>query len=254
MNIKYNKKEALKHYDKLKFYADDRTSALSSMLGKYISVTDEYGKLVCRLTALLGSVPPQNDEERITRDLLADIFDFLYETRPFILKGKPEIAVPLARRAYESLSLLVACHFDSKVAGKWAAGKEIGNAEIRKILAQHPMGETEESTRELYKFFSKASHPNRYFVAERFLGDGNFFVLGSIGFPNLILTADLCHKIVNLWFWYVAFINFIFLKFHISIDPEFGKDYLATANNAQELSKELIENFNMLLRELKEEK
>lgn len=237
----------------MKDYAEDRTTSLSTMLEEYISVTDEYGRLVCRLTALLGTISPANDNEVIVRDLLADIFDFLYETRSFLLKGKPEIAFPLARRAYESLSLLVACHFDSKLAAKWAKGKEIRNAEIRKILNKHPMGETEESTRELYKYFSKASHPNRLLVAERYLGDGNYFVLGSIAVPDLILTADLCNRILSLWFWYVAFINFIYLKLHVSIDKEFGKDYLATAKKAQDLSKELIANFNRLLSELKEE-
>ncbi len=240
MNIKYDPEIAAKYYDQLKNYAEDRTTSLSTMLEEYISVTDEYGKLVCRLIALLGTIPPANRNEVIVRDLLADIFDFLYETRPFLLKGKPEIAFPLARRAYESLSLLVACHFDSKLAAKWEAGKKIGNTEIRKILNKNPMGEKEESTRELYRFFSKASHPNRHLVAERYLGDGNYFVLGSIAIPDLILTTDLCYRILSLWFWYVAFINAIYLRLHVSIDKEFGKDYLVTANKAQDLSKKLI--------------
>lgn len=250
-NIKYNPEESIKYYDQLKEYAEDRTKSLSSMLAEYISVTDEYGKLFCRITSLFGTISPKNESEATARDLLADIFDFTYETRPFLLKGKPEIAFPLARRAYESLSLLVACHFEPKIALKWETGKQIGNKEIRKILDKHPMGETEESTRELYRYFSKASHPNRDLVAKRFLGEGNNFVLGSIAIPDLILTADLCIHILSLWFWFAAFVGYTYISILDSFDKEFGRDYIAIANKAKMLSKELVENYNHLLKEFK---
>lgn len=253
MNIESNSESSINNYDRLKEYAEARTADLSSMLEEYVDVTDDYGRLICRLTSVLGTIPPKNEVETTIRDLFADVFDNLYETRPLLLKGKSEVAFPLARRAYESLSLLVACHFDSNLAKKWNAGKEIGNAEIRKILNKHPMGETEESTKELYKFFSKGSHPNRDLIAERYLGDGNFFVLGSIGVPDLILTADLCNRILSLWFWYVAFVCFIYMDIHTEKDIEFRQNYLVTANKAKSVSMEIAENFNRLLEEFRNE-
>ena len=35
------------------------------------------------------------------------------------------------------------------------------DAEVRKALGAHPMGEPEAEMRELYRFFSEAAHPNR---------------------------------------------------------------------------------------------
>ena len=111
------------------------------------------------------------------------MFDFLYEARA-ILKGKLEIAYPLARRAYESRSLLVGCTVEPKFDVMWIAGNQVGNAEVRHVLTAHPMGEKEAETRELYDFFSKTSHPNRTHMAYRFLGEGNEFILGAIGRPS----------------------------------------------------------------------
>ena len=116
--------------------------------------------------------------------------------------------VPLARRAYESLSLLVACELEPKLADRWMAGKQIGNAEVRRVLAAHPMGEPEAGTRKLYNFFSKTTHPNRSHMAHRYLGEGNEFVLGAIGRPSLALLADYAHKTLSLWFWFAAFVCF----------------------------------------------
>ena len=121
---------------------------------------------------------------------MADVFDFLNEARPLIIRGKLEIAYPLARRAYKSLSLMVACHLNSKLADKWIAKKQIGNAEVRRVLGTHPMGEQEDRMQEAYSFFSKTTHPNRTHLARRFLGEGNEFVLGAVGVPSLTLLAD----------------------------------------------------------------
>jgi hypothetical protein len=120
------------------------------------------------------------------------------------------VAYPLARRAYESLSLLVACVLEPKLADRWIAGTQIGNAEVRRVLAAHPMGEKETQTRELYDFFSKSTHPNRNTIAYRFLGEGNEFVLGAIGTPSLALLTDYALKTLNLWFWFAAFVVFTF--------------------------------------------
>jgi hypothetical protein len=125
----------------------------------------------------LGKINPVDNQDVALRDLMADTFDFLYEARHLIIRGKAEIAYPLARRAYESLSLLVACHLEPKLAARWMGNKRVSNEDVRRVLAKHPKGETENATRELYKSFSNISHPNRDAVAYRFLGEGNEFVL-----------------------------------------------------------------------------
>src|SRR5262245_7928296 len=167
-----------------------RTGELAPMLKPFTQLTDRYGELLCEITLILGETRPASKRDAAIRDLMADVFDFLVETRLLIIKGKLEIAYPLARRAYESLSLMVACHLNEGLAERWMAGKQIGNAEVRRILGNHPMGEPQERTQELYTFFSKTSHPNRDQLAHRFLGDGNSFVLGAVGKPSLTLLAD----------------------------------------------------------------
>jgi hypothetical protein len=217
------------------------------MLQPYIDVTDRYGEIICRITLVLGQKPPESKRDAALRDLMVKVFDFLYEARPLIIKGKLEIAYPLARRAYESLSLMVACYLDPKLADRWIAGKKIGNADVRKLLGKHPAGESEEMTRKLYSFFSQTSHPNRDVVAHRFLGEGNEFVLGAIGRPSLALLVDYALKTLNLWFWFGAFISFIHLPLLAKTDPEFMKDYDVAAKMAQEVAPWLVEQFNRTL-------
>ena len=217
------------------------------MLQPYIEVTDRYGELICRITLVLGQTAPESKRDAALRDLMADVFDFLHEARPLIIKGKLEIAYPLARRAYESLSLMVACYLEPKLADRWIAGKKIGNAEVRRLLGKHPAGESEKMTKELYGFFSQAAHPNRDLVAHRFLGDGNEFVLGAIGRPSLAMLSDYALKTLNLWFWFGAFISFIHLPVLAKTDPSFKKDYDAAAKMAQEVAPWLVEQYNRVL-------
>src|SRR4051794_20509377 len=77
-----------------------RSKELSVLLAPYIGITDHYGEIVCRIVVILGKTPPASPRDAAARDLIADVFDFLYESRALITKGKLEIAYPLARRAY----------------------------------------------------------------------------------------------------------------------------------------------------------
>ncbi len=246
-------KEAKRAYAELDEYATVRSSELSKLLQPYIETTDRYGTLICRLTLVLGKTQPRSKRKVAQRDLMADVFDFLYEARIFIIKGKPEIAYPLARRAYESLSLMVACYLEPNLAERWMAGKKIGNAEVRKLLSKHPAGESEEMTKELYDFFSQAAHPNRDQVAHRFLGKGNEFALGAIGQPSLAMLADFALKTLNLWFWFGAFIGFVYAPLLVNADPGFKNDYDAAARMAQEVTPWLVEQFNRTLAQEQEE-
>jgi hypothetical protein len=138
------------------------------------------------------------------------------------------------------------------IAKRWDRGEQIANVDIRKALAEMPLRESKESLQELYKFFSKGSHPNRELVGERFLGDGNQFVLGSIGKPDLLLIVLHCMRLVEMWFWFGAVAGFIAKEALAQIDPTFGSDYLTTAEKASRLKKSLGESFQSLLAEYQE--
>jgi len=236
-------------YTELPEIAATRADELRPMLQPYIDVTDFYGIFITGAVLVLGKNPPQGEQDIAVRDLLADVFDYLYEARDLIVRGKAEIAYPLARRAYESLSLMVACHLDTRLSERWMRGKRVSNEDVRRILAKHPMGEAAEKTRELYKSFSEISHPNRDTVARRFLGEGNQFVLGSIGRPNLVLLADYALKTLNLWFWFGAFIALVYLPLLGKSEPEILKSYYAAADRATEVSQWLVAQYNRVLAE-----
>lgn len=168
-------------YRELAEYARVRYTELAVMYEPVLRVAAAYGALISEVVSILGDSPPRSPQEVVVRDLLADVFDFLLEWQRPLMEGRPNVAFPLGRRAYESLSLMSACMQDEAMVRRWAEGKQISNGDVRKALTKLPMREVEEDMRSLYKFFSEGSHPNRSLVAARYLGDENRFVLGSIG-------------------------------------------------------------------------
>lgn len=236
-------------YQALNQYSETRYQELSEMLEPYVAVTDACEKLLCRISISLGLTPPQDTQDTVVRDLMADVFDFLFESRAMILQGKIQIAYALARRAYESLSLLALCAQDTKYADKWASGKQIPNGEVRTQLAEQPFSESADKMQELYSFFSKATHPNRDLVPQRYLGEGNRFVFGSTGKPDLVFIADFCYCHLQLWFWFVALSAY---KHHALLDkhdPDYIQDYFFAADQAKKVAKWLAKNFKRLLKE-----
>lgn len=230
-----------------------RTTELIEMYRPYIDVTDAYADLVCEIVSIIGNSKPKSVQDKVVRDLAADVFDALHESRKVILTGKCNTAYPLGRRAYESLSLMALCNLDPKIAERWQSGEEMPNSLVRRELAKHPFGETEESTRKLYKFYSSGSHTNRNFIPFRFLGEGNQFVLGAIPVPSLALVTDYCMTNLNMWFWFTAMLVYTYCDIIDPLRPDFGKRYLHVANEAQELQKELGKNYNRLLVEEQKE-
>lgn len=109
---------------------EKRTKELSGKLKPYIEVTGTYVELVCEIVDVIGTVKPSSTQDIVVRDLLADIFDALHEARRIILTGKCSIAYPVARRVYESLSLMVLCILDASIAAKWQSETEIPNCEV----------------------------------------------------------------------------------------------------------------------------
>jgi hypothetical protein len=238
----YTVAEAHKLFEQLPEIAATRLREISGMAQPYIEVTDRYARLVARLTYLLGHTPPRDTQDRVIRDLLADVFDFLYEARSLIVGGKLSVAYPLARRAYESQSLLHLCSLEPRWATKWERGAQIGNAEIRKHLGANPMGEPEAAMKELYSFFSEASHPNRDLVPGRMLGEGNAFVLGLIGKPELFLVVDFCIKHLELWHWLAATVSYFYRETIGAADPAYFEEYHQCFEQGKPIKKWLVEN------------
>jgi len=255
MNIHFDPNEGMAQFEFLPKYADQRETELSEMFEPYLQVTSAYGQMICRLVCLLGEISPESTQDKVMRDLGTDVFDFLYESERIIMQGKLAVSYPLLRRAYESLSLLALCSLESKYAKKWTQGKKIGNAEVRKQLAKHPMGESENNTREFYSFFSQASHPNRSLIGQKLLGEGNKFVLGSIAVPHLPLVVDYCINHLNLWFWFGAMFSFHYREVIKQFDPSYFDVYSKAAGQAQEVAvwlKEQLENVEKEYSELME--
>ena len=249
----FKPKEANEQYNLIQYYMEIRRKELSKMFDPYIKVTDRYGRLIARVTLLLGSIKPTSKQDSVIRDLMADVFDFLYDSRTLILSGKLTVAYPLARRAYESLSLLALCIIDPDWAKKWDKGKKINNSDIRRELAKHPLGESEVTTKELYDFFCTAGHPNRGLIPQRFLGEGNRFVLGAVAMPDLVLSTHYCQKHLNLWFWFAAAISLFYRKTLYKNDRSYSEAYDQTAKEAKTVFKWLGENLNRLLEEVHSE-
>jgi hypothetical protein len=104
------------------------------------------------------------------------------------------------------------------------------------------MGEPEAAMKDLYSFFSEASHPNRELIACRFLGEGNEFVLGLIGKPELFLVADYCAKHLELWHWLAATVSYFYRGIIGPTDPKYFDEYHQCFEEAKPVKKWLVEN------------
>lgn len=222
---------------------DSRTNELVDMLKPFVDCTDEYGVFVCRIVNILGKIKPQSALDAVTRDLLADAFDSLFEGRRSLVSGRVNVAFPVVRRAFESISLMVACHVSPDVLRDWNKGKKISNGRVRAVLDEHPLGEKKANTNEMYDFFCLGTHPNRSLIAHRFLGDGNEFTLGAIAVPNVQLTLYVCSKVLSLWFWLAAFIGLVYTKTVVPMDSTFDKEYFELQRRAQETIEWIRVNF-----------
>ncbi len=230
-------------YKRLPEYLALRQRELTGMMAPYMDVTDSYGELICALVLALGQKTPNDTQDEVFRDLLADVFDFLYHAGRAILESQFSVAFPLLRRAFESTSLLAVCASDSTFAEKWASGKEISNVEVRKKLSTIPLSEPLETTRELYNFFSRGSHPNRSVVPFRFLRRDNQFVLGAIGRPDLLIFCDHLRHHLSLWFWFCAVVIFNYRELTGAL---FGEKYLKAASDAREVAEALVNEIKRL--------
>jgi hypothetical protein len=240
-------------YKNLAEYSNRRLVTLSKIYSPVIAVTDNFGALICRVTNILGSTPPSSTQDIVVRDLMADAFDFLWEWRRPLLEGRAQVAYPLARRAFETISIMSISAQEPKFAESWEKGKEISNADVRKALTKAKFPEPEKEMKGFYKFFSKAAHPNRDLIAYRYLGDGNNFTLGSIGSPDLVLLTDHCIKLIQIWFWLTAVITFFYRMEIKKVDNMFPIDYVNTVEEGRKIIVSLSKELQQLLEKIKTE-
>jgi hypothetical protein len=219
------------------------------MLAPAVKVSEAYGRLISRLVEMLGAHSPATPHEATLRDLIADVFDFLYEWRRPLLEGRADMAYPIGRRAFESLCLFVTVMQDPALGVRWEKGAEIKNAELRRALDKLPLKESEDSLREQYRFFSLGAHPNRELVAHRFLGEGNRYVLGAIAQPSLPLVLEHLRQMVSCWFWFGAATTFHWKELIQQHDPAYFDSYMAAVDKARDCQKWISENFKRVLEE-----
>ena len=118
-------------------------------------------------------------------------------------------------------------------------------------MGSNKFGEDEASLRELYKFFSEVSHPNRDSIPYRGLGQGNKFVFGSVASPALVSLADYCIKHLELWMWFAPVIFYFYKEKLHSRDPLLFDRYNKVRNDSKTIIKWLIQQYNHVLEEYK---
>ena len=252
---KYTKEKAIELYDSFDSLYQKRVEAFEYILNPYLEVVKDYGQLFSRISFITGFIPPKNDFESIQRNLSSDAFDFLNETKNSILRGHFDTAFPIARRSFETLTLMIAFYFDNDLAKKWGKGQQIPNRKVRSILNNHKEigGESKEFLQELYNYFSESSHPNRTAIPHRLIGLGNYFALGPFPEPMLLPIIDLCIEIINLWFWLLAYYWYYNLDYVEKYDKSFKSEYLKKKTRVMEVKKWLIDQRENLITELKNE-
>lgn len=237
----------MSQYQNIKKIEELRYKEISEMVHPFLSMTDGYGAFISDIVEILGQTPPKSVQDKVVRDLTADIFDFLFEAHRLVITGKIAVAFPLARRAFESTCLLSAFIQNSEMAEKWTKGKEFSNSEMRKYLSASTFKEDASELKELYKFYSSGTHPNRELIPSRYLGEGNLYTLGVIGVPDLILITKHLIEITHLWFWFGATVAFHHKEILHRHDSELFKTYKKISTEAQDVKSQLAREFNRLL-------
>ena len=115
------------------------------------------------------------------------------------------------------------------------------------------MGEPEAHLKELYAFFSRATHPNRDMLSNRRLGEGNKWVLGAIGMPEAVLMVDHCMKTLELWFWLSASVTHHYKERLTTNHRDYMHLYYEAVDFEKKVYQWLVEHFNRLLPEAQAE-
>lgn len=240
--------DVLEHWSNLNIYSETRRQEISNTLNPLVTSIEDYEKLACRLVMALGRIAPQDSRDDSLRDLFGEAFDALYASKNLFLDWLTTPAYSMLRRAYEISSLFAYLILEPNAFIDWESGKQISNAEIRSFLSEHPMGEREDELREMYRFLSQRTHVNRELTPHRQLGRGNEFTLGSISPPIFSIAGQALIWLLNIWFWVMALTMFHYKELLQVPDPDFGNAYLSVANDAQEVVKSVVADWEVLLK------
>ena len=134
------KAAAIEEWYNLEMYAETRRQELSKTFESLVEAINAYEQLACRLVIALGQFAPSDSQDDALRDLFAEAFDSLHISKRLILEWLPSSTLALLRRAYEITSLFAYLVLNPTQIEKWQSGKIIRNQEIRRFLANHPMG------------------------------------------------------------------------------------------------------------------
>ena len=233
--------EGKKEHRLLSEYSEARNTELTRIFDSESDVIQFYEILVCALTLILAESRSDKVHDRSIRDLMADTFDTLYFCRKAIYSGFFGVAFPLMRISFEKIALIHYFMLLPEKAKVWDSGKTIMNSEVRRFLDSQPMGEDGTDLKRFYDKYSSAIHLNRSYVPERFLGEGNEFVLGVIGAPDLFVVADFVAELLDLWFWFGAIISFNYRKEIEKHSTDFHRYYFKIAGRMETVAQELHE-------------
>ena len=232
-------RQAKESWLQLPAYGKQRYDESSRMFKDEIHVLEGYEQLGCRVALVLGKNKPQDLTDSSLRDIFADVFSSLYLARDLIFKGYLDHSFPLLRRAFEATCLLQYLAFLPEKAKVWDSGHQINLREIKQFLDSYPMGESAKMLEKDYTFYSRGTHVNRDYIPHRYLGDGNEFVLGAIGVPNLLIVTDYLDRLVGLWFWVMAVTTFNYRELVTQVDPACHENYMELAGKAQAATKRI---------------
>jgi hypothetical protein len=235
----YYRKESAREHEQLQNYSRRRRKEITKIYADQIDVIKNYEKLLCRYTLMLGETEPTGLLDRTFRDIMCDIFDTLFVARDLIVSGYASVAFPVLRRAFEAISLLHYFMLDTKQANAWDSGKEFNNVDARKYLQNDPLGESSDSLKQEYKYYTSGSHINREYVPTRYLGEGNQFTLGAIGKPDPLVVSEYFGRLLSLWFWFMALVSYQYREVVKERDPGSVPVYFTIAQRAQDTAQSL---------------
>ena len=186
----------------------------------------------------LGDVLPQQDYDRIQRDLACDTLDSLWLAEHAVLRGYDNQGLVLLRRSYESISLMAYFfNFPEKVQ-EWQGGKRIRQSIVRRALGSAPVSESEERLTRMYRVYSLFTHINRETVFNRLLGEANRFTLGCQGNVSENVIAANLRELLTQMVWFVDVFHFVFLKLGV-VSRELGLRLLAYRKEVEPLVNQL---------------
>lgn len=223
---------------------------MSGIYAEEIDLAEQYEKYLCRVVLILGHMAPKDTCDGCIRDLIADVYDSLVLAKMAILQAHGPLAFPLLRRGFEGVCMIHYFVLKPSKSARWESGQEITNSQVRAFLGQHAMGESGDALKANYAFLSGGSHVNRDYVPHRFLGEGNAFILGSIGHPDIFASTDWLMRLLSLWFWVGATVTLRYGGELGRADPSLLGDYLELGNRVKPTLRSMEETLTKLQSEM----